>query len=150
MTRSKCTFLCLATLVAGFVGGRMSVRERHSFTVEKWTDTVVIRQPEVMVVRSLEPRKERMAVVADTVVPGQDSVIVSIPIVQHEYHGDGYRAWVSGYAPALDSIAIERNTAVIRPARGQRRWSVGLQAGVGMTPHGVEPYIGVGVSFRLY
>lgn len=66
MTGSKCIFLCLAAFVAGFVGGRMSMRERHSYTVEKWTDTVVIRQPEVMVVRSLVPRKARLAVVAET------------------------------------------------------------------------------------
>lgn len=138
----------MAAFVAGFVSGRMSLRERHSYTVEKWTDTVVIRQPEVMVVRSLEPRKARLAVVAETA--DTDSALVSVPIEQHEYHGEGYRAWVSGYAPALDSIAIERSITVMQPTCGQRRWSVGLQAGVGLTPHGVEPYIGVGVSFRLY
>ena len=129
----------------------MSLRERHTHTVEKWTDTVVIRQPEVMVVRSLEPRRARMAVVAETADPADtDSAVVSVPIEQHEYHGEGYRAWVSGYAPALDSIAIERSITVVQPTDRQRRWSVGLQAGVGLTPHGVEPYIGVGVSFRLY
>ena len=30
------------------------------------------------------------------------------------------------------------------------RWNVGIQGGVGITPKGVQPYIGVGVSYRLF
>ena len=29
------------------------------------------------------------------------------------------------------------------------RWSVGVQAGVGVTPKGLQPYIGVGLTYRL-
>lgn len=56
-----------------------------------------------------------------------DSVRVIVPQEQKEYQGDGYRAWVSGYRPALDSIEIER--MVLREKA--RRWSVGLQAASG-------------------
>ena len=133
-------------LGAGFVGGYMSRKaEPPGLIVEKWTDTVVVRQPEVMVIRKLVPDTVYLAVAAADSVAA-DSVRVIVPQEQKEYQGDGYRAWVSGYRPALDSIEIER--MVLRETA--RRWSVGLQAGVGVTPRGVQPYIGVGVTIKIF
>ncbi len=133
-------------LGAGFVGGHMSRKaEPPGLIVEKWTDTVVVRQPEVMVIRKLVPDTVYLAVAAADSVAA-DSVRVIVPQEQKEYQGDGYRAWVSGYRPALDSIEIER--MVLREKA--RRWSVGLQAGVGVTPRGVQPYIGVGVTIKIF
>ena len=65
----------------------------------------------------------------------------------------GCRAYVSGYKPRLDSLALFRSTAavsVVQPeARRERRFSVGLQAGYGITPKGLQPYIGLGISVTL-
>ena len=30
-----------------------------------------------------------------------------------------------------------------------KHWTIGLQAGIGLTPKGVQPYIGVGVSYNF-
>lgn len=73
-----------------------------------------------------------------------DTLVVDLPRRQLVYEGDSYTAWVSGVAPALDSIAV-RVPQVARP----RRWSVAVQAGVGITPAGPQPYIGLGLSFSL-
>lgn len=133
-------------LGAGFVGGYMSRKpEPPGLIVEKWTDTVVIRQPEVMVIRRLVADTVYLAVATPDTATA-DSVRVIVPQEQKEYHGEGYRAWVSGYRPALDSIVIER--MVLREK--ERRLSVGLQAGVGVTPRGVQPYIGVGVTIKIF
>lgn len=79
--------------------------------------------------------------------------MVTLPITQKEYRDSSYTAWVSGYAAALDSIHIHRPTHYLynihRPAPS-RRWSFGLQGGIGLTPKGVQPYVGVGFSIRLY
>lgn len=79
--------------------------------------------------------------------------MVMLPITQQVYRDTTYTAWVSGYAAALDSIHIHRPTHYLynihRPAPS-RRWSFGLQGGIGLTPKGVQPYVGVGFSIRLY
>ena len=73
-----------------------------------------------------------------------DTLVVDLPRSQLVYEGEDYTAWVSGVVPALDSIAV-RIPQVSRP----RRWSVAVQAGVGITPAGPQPYIGLGLSFSL-
>ena len=74
-----------------------------------------------------------------------DTVRVRLPIESKHYTSESYDAWVSGYEPTLDSIRVYQRE--IKPKRS--RWSVGLQGGLGITPRGVQPYIGVGVGFRL-
>ncbi len=81
-----------------------------------------------------------------------DSVSITIPITQNLYETDDYRAYVSGYKARLDSIFITSRQTVVRirdPAK-KKRFSVGIQAGYGMTPKGFQPYIGIGVSVNLF
>lgn len=85
----------------------------------------------------------------------KDTIQIHIPITQKRYEDSTYRAWVSGYRPALDSIEVypRRETITVtntvtryRP----RRWGVGVQAGYGITSRGeFYPYIGVGISWNL-
>ena len=74
-----------------------------------------------------------------------DTVLVRLPIESKHYTAESYDAWVSGYEPCLDSIKVYNQVIKTK----QSRWSVGLQGGVGMTPRGVQPYIGVGIGYRL-
>lgn len=82
---------------------------------------------------------------------GNDSVKVQIPISQKVYEDTLYRAYVSGYEPNLDSITIkQRTTYITRTIRDKEsRFRIGLQAGYGLTPKGMMPYVGVGLSYRL-
>ena len=84
-----------------------------------------------------------------------DSVKVEIPITQKRYADSTYTAWVSGYNPTLDSIRIYPRHEVITITNTIRhkpkRWGVGLNVGYGITPkNGLQPYIGVGVSYNLF
>ena len=85
------------------------------------------------------------------IVSGNDSVAVTVPITQKVYEDSTYRAYVSGYHPALDSITIfQRNEIVyIRSPTKPKRWGIGIQAGYGITPKRVEPYIGIGISYNI-
>ena len=80
--------------------------------------------------------------------------MVMLPITQKMYRDSSYTAWVSGYAAALDSIEVYPRTLIVRqtapPAAKPRRWSVGVQGGYGLTPKGLQPYVGVGVGFRIF
>ena len=80
--------------------------------------------------------------------------MVMLPITQKVYRDTAYTAWVSGYRPQLDSIEVYPRTLIVRqtalPAAKPRRWSVGVQGGYGLTPKGLQPYVGVGVGFRIF
>lgn len=80
-----------------------------------------------------------------------DSVKVQIPISQKVYEDTLYRAYISGYEPKLDSITIKQKTTYITHTIRDKesRFRIGLQAGYGLTPKGMMPYVGVGLSYKL-
>lgn len=85
-----------------------------------------------------------------------DDTTLMLPISHREYTDDStYRAWVSGYDARLDSIETYRTTVILNNAttissKSTKRWSVGLQGGLYATPKGVQPGIGIGVTWRLW
>lgn len=92
---------------------------------------------------------------SDTAIATCDSATVAIPITQTHYVDSTYEAWVSGYEARLDSINLFRRTVTktvtqVTIDRKPKRLSVGLQGGYGITPTGVQPYLGVGISLRLW
>lgn len=74
-----------------------------------------------------------------------DTITVRLPIESKHYTAESYDAWVSGYEPCLDSIKVYSKEV----RQKQSRWSIGLQGGIGLTPKGVQPYVGVGIGYRL-
>lgn len=76
-----------------------------------------------------------------------DTVQVRLPIESKHYEGESYDAWVSGYEPSLDSIKVYNREVIVKQKHS--RWSVGMQGGVGITPKGVQPYVGIGIGYRL-
>ena len=90
------------------------------------------------------------AVVADS-GSCMDSAEVLVPYTTKVYGDTAWRAYVSGYDARLDCLVIAQRqvfstAATVKP----RRWSVGVQVGYGLTPAGCQPYVGVGVSLRLF
>lgn len=118
-------------------------------TVLTRVDTVRVTRPEIVVVRAAGEFTERFEV-ADS-AGRTDSADVRVPCAQAVYAGDGYRAYVSGYRPKLDSIILHRPTVerIQTVAVRQRRLGIALQAGYGFTPKGLQPYVGVGISWRI-
>lgn len=80
-----------------------------------------------------------------------DSVEVELPIEQKVYSDSLYKAWVSGFDARLDSIYIYQPTRyiTIKTTEQQSQWSWGVQGGVGITPKGLQPYIGLGFQFKF-
>ncbi|WP_305274516.1 DUF6808 domain-containing protein [uncultured Duncaniella sp.] len=82
-----------------------------------------------------------------------DTVAVEIPIIQKEYEGEDYHAWVSGYEPKMDSIYVfpRHETVTIRePPNKPKRWGIGVFAGYGMTPQGLQPCAGLSINYTLW
>ncbi len=145
------TLLCLIVLlVFDFCKSNQHVCERNAPSAK--IDTIVIHDT----LHIAKPISVESAVVRiDTirVKDANDTIYISapIPITQMRYTDSTYTAWVSGYSPSLDSIYVypkrEIITTTIRPK--PRRWGVGVHGGVGITPKGLQPYIGVGISYNI-
>lgn len=83
---------------------------------------------------------------------GVDSIEVEIPITQREYRGEDYHAWVSGYEPRLDSIFVfpRHEVVTIRETPDKKkRWHIGPAIGFGYTPQGIQPYLGIGITYSI-
>ena len=140
--------LCVASY---FVG-----RKRAVETVINKTDTVtvvtvdtLIREKPIYVNRYF--RDTILVAVTDT-VRLRDTTFLQLPKEHRLYIDSMYRAVVSGYQPSLDSIEIyQRCYTKIVTNTFKPRWSVGIQAGYGVT-RGFElaPYVGIGIQYRLF
>lgn len=152
----KNVVIALALIAAAFLLGRRSVKpeivEIHT------TDTVVVRDT---VRETVLVPKVRYLTCVDTVllkVPGDTvEVPVLVPISRNVYEGEDYRAVVSGFRASLDTLDIFRKTQTVTNTVVQRvevpgkpkRWGIGVSAGYALTPQGVKPYIGAGISYSF-
>jgi hypothetical protein len=152
----KNVVIALALISVAFLLGRRSVKpeivEIHT------TDTVVVRDT---VRETVLVPKVRYLTRVDTVllkVPGDTvEVPVLVPISHKVYEGEDYRAVVSGFRASLDTLDIFRKTQTVTNTVVQRvevpgkpkRWGIGVSAGYALTPQGVKPYIGAGISYSF-
>lgn len=152
----KNVVIALALISVAFLLGRRSVKpeivEIHR------TDTVVVRDT---VRETVLVPKVRYLTRVDTVllkVPGDTvEVPVLVPISRKVYEGEDYRAVVSGFRASLDTLDIFRKTQTVTNTVVQRvevpgkpkRWGIGVSAGYALTPQGVKPYIGAGISYSF-
>lgn len=152
----KNVVIALALIAAAFLLGRRSVKP-EIVKIHR-TDTVVGRDT---VRETVLVPKVRYLTRVDTVllpVPGDTvEVPVLVPISRNVYEGEDYRAVVSGFRASLDTLDIFRKTQTVTNTVVQRvevpgkpkRWGIGVSAGYALTPQGVKPYIGAGISYSF-
>ena len=152
----KNVVIALALIAAAFLLGRRSVKP-EIVKIHR-TDTVVVRDT---VRETVLVPKVRYLTRVDTVlllVPGDTvKVPVLVPISRNVYEGEDYRAVVSGFRASLDTLDIFRKTQTVTNTVVQRvevpgkpkRWGIGVSAGYALTPQGVKPYIGAGISYSF-
>lgn len=144
---------CIEEQVERHVSYRDTIRTTFVDTIPYYTptprDSVVVRY-----ITERLPNAERDTLRGDVNVGSKtDSTDVVIPIEQREYEDSTYHAWVSGYKVRLDSIRTytQRDVVTIREniKEKPKRLHIGLQAGYGVGPRGVQPYIGIGVTYSI-
>ena len=97
---------------------------------------------------------ERFDTIRDTV--DGNPIYLPVPISSYLFTDDStYLIDMEGYNVKARSIEVYPRTitqTVIErievPAK-PKRWGIGVSAGGALTPHGVQPYIGVGVQYNL-
>ncbi|WP_303642993.1 hypothetical protein, partial [uncultured Duncaniella sp.] len=77
--------VAILAFVIGFSAGRMGEMRQRELVVERWTDTVRVTQPEVMVIRTLATDTVWLRAEPVAVIEGGDSVAVELPREQAEY-----------------------------------------------------------------
>jgi len=113
------------------------------------TDTIKVVEPKYISVRTVDTIRVPVA------VPGKtDTLWAELPREQKVYQDSTYRAVISGVMPSLDTMDVYRKTTTITVNNIVReytnpRWSVGIQAGYGVSKAGLSPYVGVGVQYNL-
>lgn len=152
----KNVVIALALIAVAFLLGRRSVKPEIVEIHRK--DTVVVRDT---VRETVLVPKVRYLTRVDTVllpVPGDTvEVPVLVPISRKVYEGEDYCAVVSGFRASLDTLDIFRKTQTVTNTVVQRvevpgkpkRWGIGVSAGYALTPQGVKPYIGAGISYSF-
>lgn len=121
------------------------------------TDTITINKIDtVTVLKPVVQYRYITQVITDTLC-NTDSVLVpvQIPIESKTYQDSTYRAVISGYRTNLDTIQvypIHTYTTIINTIVKQKRFNIGIQAGVGYGFFNKKPdiYVGLGVSYRLF
>ena len=117
----------------------------NTITITK-IDTVTVTKPVIQY-------RYITQVITDTLY-NTDSikVPVRIPIERTTYQDSTYRAVVSGYRASLDTIQVYPiHTYTTITNTKQKRFNIGVQAGVGYGFFNKKPdvYLGFGVSYRL-
>lgn len=111
-------------------------------------DSVVVRYERRLLAVDTTANVDRGMNFEDTT----DSAEVVIPITQKVYQDSTYHLWISGYAANLDSIHTYTRhdyTTVTLPPAKPKRWHLGVTAGFAVTPKGVQPYTGVGITYSF-
>lgn len=141
--------LLLALCLLCFMSGYHFRRERLE---PPETDTVIVIDTvrDTIPVPIRETVTKYVQVPSDTIVKYLKGDTVFLPVMQKEYATPDYRAWVSGYNAALDSIDVFPKTVYVTKKIPARRWGLGVSAGYGACRSGLSPYVGIGVYYRIW
>ena len=144
-------------LLIGFVACFLTGYSCRGSAVEN----AIVRSDTVIVIDTIRdsipaPVKEKPV----GIIPAPDAIVIHdtvtntdtiyVPIIQKEYATENYRAWVSGYNAALDSIDVFPKTVYITKRQPASRWGFGVTAGYGIGRNGLSPYIGIGGYYKIW
>lgn len=80
---------------------------------------------------------------------GMDSATVVVPIERTVYEDSAhYRAVVEGYMARLVELDIYPQPTIAREK--VKRWSIGPAIGIGWSGKGLQPYVGVNLTFGMW
>lgn len=152
----KNTFIVIVVIIFSFLCGRFTKRSETIETIHYDTLPPIVR---IDTVRDtlLVPKYvhvEHFDTIRDT-VDGKP-VYLPVPISSYLFTDDStYRIDMEGYNVKARSIEVYPRTVTqtvierIEVPAKPKRWGIGVSAGGALTPHGVQPYIGVGVQYNL-
>lgn len=87
----------------------------------------------------------------DIAANGQDSATIELPIMQSVYESADYKAYVSGVHARLDSIFVYplHEVVTVKEKQPPKRWHIGVTTGYGISTKGMQPYVGIGLTYSI-
>lgn len=110
-------------------------------------DSTPVLVSEVVIETVPEPFPVYITEKGDTV---REKVYVEVPITQKRFSGDLYDIYVSGYKQRLDSVNVYTKYIYVDRVPQERKWGVGLGAGVGVGRAGVTPFVGIVGYYKIF
>lgn len=110
-------------------------------------DSTPVLVSEVVIETVPEPFPVYITVKGDTI---RETVYVDVPITQKRFKSDLYDIYVSGYRQKLDSAMVYTKYIYVDRVPQERRWGVGLGAGVGVGRAGVTPFVGIVGYYKIF
>ena len=146
--------LFLIGLVSSFISG-YHIRGNDVKDIQIERDTVIDTLKSILPVPSFEIEVGEVEIPYPIIIKekGQervDTIYVPVPVTQKEYVSENYRAWVSGYNAALDSIYVFPKTVYITRTIPVRKWGLGIIGGYGVGRSGLSPYAGIGIYYKIW
>lgn len=140
--------VCLSTMLT------RSCQKPKIEIINKLGDTVIVERVDTFTI--IKPVPYRVEVrdtirLTDTIYIGGQMLFQEVK----EYKDSSYYARVSGINAFLEEIRVypKCSTVYINTTEKvylkPKKWDIGLQGGIGITPKGVQPYVGFGVTRRL-
>ena len=82
---------------------------------------------------------------------GSDSATIELPIMQSVYESADYKAYVSGVHARLDSIFVYplHEVVTVKEKQPPKRWHIGITTGYGISTKGMQPYVGIGLTYSI-
>lgn len=148
-------------LLSAFVGALLSTMLTKSYNQPQIPpqpqiikDTEIVVQIDTQYFPKPQPYKVEVRdtiTISDTIYIGGQTLYQEVK----EYKDSTYYARISGINAFLEEIDVYPKTITQyiykteKVAVEPKKWSIGLQGGIGITPKGLQPYLGVGVTRRL-
>lgn len=124
-------------------------------TVLVRSDTVTVYKCDTITIYKPVPKYQYITQIRVDTLYSTDSIQipVQVPIERKTYEDSTYKAVVSGYMAALDTIQVYPvYTSTTITIYKRKRFNVGVQAGVGWGLYNKKPdlFIGLGFTYRLF
>lgn len=126
-------------------------------TVSVRSDTVTVYKLDTITIYKPVTKYQYITQIRIDTLYSVDSIQVPIqvPIERKTYEDTTYKAVISGYMAALDTIQVypvHTSTTITNTIYKKKRFNVGVQAGVGWGIFNKKPdlFIGMGFAYRLF
>lgn len=154
MSRLKQILLIFFLVAVSFAGGYIThIKIEKPVQTESDTIERVVHHWDVDTLWKVLPMPLLTRTLRETITI-TDSVgyIIEVPVEQKVYEDSTFTAYVSGVRPRLDSIRVYQKTEFFERTREitkYKKWTFGLQGGLYITPKGIQPGIGGGVTYNF-
>jgi opacity protein-like surface antigen len=144
--------IILVFIVPTFILGRYSVSPEPIEVERVVYDTITNTEVRVDTMWRTRVEKVYLTEVRRDTVTVRDTVLVEVPIYTYVAQDSLYRVEAEGFNVRFKRVDVYPRTVYRTQEKVVKtgdKWGLGVQAGYGISGHGLSPYIGIGISYNI-